>query len=93
MLTVAPHLQRCGLGKAILEQAEQYAAHTWGATSVSMTVIGQREDILAWYERRGYRDTGQTQPFPYGDPRFGLPRRKDLFFKVLRKPLAATPTS
>ena len=93
MLTVAPDAQRGGLGKAILAQAEQYAARTWGASSVSMTVIGQREDILGWYARRGYSDTGLTQPFPYGDPRFGLPRRKDLYFKVLRKPLVASPTS
>jgi len=93
MLTVEPRAQRSGLGKAILEQAELYAARSWGATSVTMTVIAQRADILAWYERRGYRDTGETQPFPYGDPAFGLPRRRDLFFKVLRKPLAASPTS
>jgi GNAT superfamily N-acetyltransferase len=93
MLTVEPRAQRAGLGKAILAQAEQYAARTWGATSVSMTVIAQRADILEWYARRGYRDTGETQPFPYGDSRYGLPRRRDLFFKVLRKPLAASPTS
>ena len=93
MLTVEPGAQRAGLGKAILAQAEQYAARTWGTASVSMTVIGQREDILAWYARRGYSDTGEVEPFPYGDPRFGLPRRRDLFFKVLRKRLAASPTS
>lgn len=93
MLTVAPDAQGGGLGKAILARAEQYAARTWGVTSVSMTVIAQREDILAWYERRGYHDSGETQPFPYGDPRFGLPRRKDLYFKVLRKRLAVSPAN
>jgi ribosomal protein S18 acetylase RimI-like enzyme len=93
MLTVEPRAQRAGLGKAILAQAEQFAARNWGSTSMSMTVIAQREDILAWYARRGYSDTGETQPFPYGDSRYGLPRRRDLFFKVLRKPLAASPAS
>ena len=93
MLTVVPRAQGAGLGKAILAQAEQYVAREWGATSVTMTVIAQREDILAWYARRGYRDTGETQPFPYGDPRFGLPRRRDLFFRVLRKSLAASLTN
>ncbi|HKU42294.1 MAG TPA: GNAT family N-acetyltransferase [Polyangiales bacterium] len=93
MLTVPPLAQGAGLGKAILAQAEAYAAQHWGARAVVMTVIAQREDILAWYARRGYSDTGETQPFPYGDPRFGLPRRRDLFFKVLRKTLPASPAS
>jgi hypothetical protein len=54
-----------------------------------MTVIAQRTELIAWYERRGYAPTGETQPFPYGDPHFGLPKRKDLYFVVLRKPLSA----
>jgi hypothetical protein len=54
-----------------------------------MTVIEQRLDILGWYERRGYARTGATEPFPYGNPRFGLPRRADLRFLVLAKALTA----
>ena len=53
-----------------------------------MTVIEQRDDLIAWYERRGYARTGQSKPFPYGDERFGIPRRDDLRFELLRKPLA-----
>ena len=52
---------------------------------MEMTVIAQREDLIAWYERRGYTRTGETRPFPYGDERFGRPRRDDLVFVVLRK--------
>ena len=52
-----------------------------------MTVIRQRDDLIAWYERLGYRWTGQTEPFPYGNERFGIPRRPDLEFLVLSKPL------
>ena len=52
-----------------------------------MTVIGQRDELIAWYERRGYHRTGETQPFPYGDARYGIPRRPDLVFAVLAKPL------
>jgi hypothetical protein len=53
-----------------------------------MTVIVQREALIAWYERRGYRRTGVYKPFPYGDERFGLPLRSDLEFEVLSKSLA-----
>ena len=50
-----------------------------------MTVIRQRPELIAWYERRGYRRTGENRPFPYGNPRFGLPTRDDLVFDVLKK--------
>jgi hypothetical protein len=53
-----------------------------------MTVIVQRVELIAWYERHGYRRTGETKPFPYGDERFGLPRRDDLAFEVLSKTLS-----
>ena len=38
------------------------------------------DELIAFYERRGYVRTGIKKPFPYGDPRFGLPKRKDLQF-------------
>ena len=50
-------------------------------------LIDLREDLIAWYERRGYRRTGIKKPFPAVDPRFGLPRRDDLRFEVLEKGL------
>ena len=52
-----------------------------------MTVIDLRDELIAFYERRGYRRTGVHRPFPYGDARFGLPRRDDLRFEVLEKSL------
>jgi hypothetical protein len=52
-----------------------------------MTVIMQRESLIAWYGRRGYQVTGKREPFPYHDPRAGTPRRADLVFEVLEKPL------
>jgi hypothetical protein len=54
---------------------------------MQMTVISVRNDLIAWYERRGYRRTGRTSPFPYGDERFGIPLRDDLQFELLVKPL------
>ncbi|MFD6416067.1 GNAT family N-acetyltransferase [Streptomyces sp. NPDC060194] len=87
MFAVRPTLQGAGLGKTVIAEAERTARAEWGATEMHMTVIVQREDLIAWYERRGYRRTGEMSPFPYGDERFGLPRRDDLRFELLVKPL------
>jgi hypothetical protein len=54
---------------------------------MEMTVISVREELIAFYERRGYRRTGELSPFPYGDERFGLPQREDLVFEKLVKAL------
>jgi hypothetical protein len=53
-----------------------------------MTVIQLRESLLAWYERRGYRRTGEIAPFPYDDVSVGSPLRADLQFVVLEKSLS-----
>ncbi len=87
MLTIRPVSQNAGLGRALLAAAERWAAASWGARAVSMTVIAARHSLIAWYERRGYARTGERRPFPSGNPRFGLPRRDDLVFEVLRKPI------
>jgi ribosomal protein S18 acetylase RimI-like enzyme len=88
MFSVRPTGQGRGWGKQIMAEAERLARDDWSATSMVMTVIAQRADLVAWYERRGYRRTGESKPFPYGDERFGIPRRPDLSFTVLAKPLA-----
>ena len=90
MLSVRPTAQRGGIGKQVVAGAEDWVLQQWGARRMRMTVIVQRVELIAWYERRGYRPTGETAPFYYGDARFGLPRRSDLSFVVLEKPLVAT---
>ncbi|MBM4795928.1 GNAT family N-acetyltransferase [Streptomyces sioyaensis] len=87
MFAVRPQLQGGGLGKVIIAEAERIARETWGVREMRMTVIRQRDELIAWYERRGYRRTGQLTPFPYGDERFGIPQRPDLEFELLVKPL------
>ncbi|GGT96998.1 GNAT family N-acetyltransferase [Streptomyces coeruleorubidus] len=87
MFAVSPRLQGAGLGKVILTEAERLARETWGVTEMHMTVISVRDDLIAWYERRGYRRTGRMTPFPYGDERFGVPQRDDLEFELLVKEL------
>jgi ribosomal protein S18 acetylase RimI-like enzyme len=87
MFAVEPTLQGAGVGRVMLQAAEQRAAD-WAVTTVEMTVIAQRTELIEWYERRGYSRTGEARAFPYGDEAFGLPRREDLVFVVLEKSLA-----
>ena len=86
MFAVRPDLQGAGLGNALLLEAERVVRDEWMLPALRMTVIDVREELIAWYERRGYRRTGIRKPFPYGDTRFGVPRRDDLRFEVLEKP-------
>ncbi len=87
MLTTKPTLQAKGTGRRVLEAAEAWALAQWQSQEMHMSVIVQREVLIAWYERRGYAKTGETKPFPYGDERFGVPTRPDLAFYILKKPL------
>ncbi|MDQ4115280.1 MAG: GNAT family N-acetyltransferase [Actinomycetota bacterium] len=86
MFSVSPQLQGGGVGKAVMAEAE-LIAREWGAEEIRMTVIRQREDLIAFYERRGFVRTGRFESFPYGDERFGRPLRDDLEFAELAKPL------
>jgi ribosomal protein S18 acetylase RimI-like enzyme len=87
LFAVRPDAQGGGIGRALINEAQRLAVAQWGAAEIWMTVIRQRRDLIAWYERLGFELTGETQPFPYGDERFGRPRRPDLAFAVLTKPL------
>ena len=86
MLTVRPTLQTDGLGKKLMLEAENFAREL-GATRMTLGVIQIRTELMAWYERRGYRKNGEIKPFPYGDDRFGEPKRADLHFVMFEKAL------
>jgi ribosomal protein S18 acetylase RimI-like enzyme len=87
MLAVRPELQGSGIGRRLLAEVEGRAKTEFGLSTARMTVIEQRLELIAYYERRGYLKTTRTEPFPYGDPDFGLPKRDDLRFVVLEKSL------
>jgi ribosomal protein S18 acetylase RimI-like enzyme len=87
MLAVRPPLQARGIGRRLLEAAERIAATELGSDRAILFVIACRRELIAWYERRGYRDSGTRAAFPYGNPRVGAPRVPDLEFAVLVKAL------
>ncbi len=87
MFSVTPTQQGGGIGKAVLAEAERIAREEWRCARMEMTVIDIRDELIAWYERRGYHRTGIKKPFPYGDARFGIPKRDDLRFEILSKAL------
>lgn len=66
LLTVRPAFQDQGIGKKILKAAENYAAEH-NCNTLEMTVISVRHELIAWYTRHGYHDTGKRSPFP-NDP-------------------------
>lgn len=83
MLTVLPELQNSGVGKKLLYQAEIHA-QTLGLSKIIMTVISVRKELIAWYKRNGYVDTGAREPFPVSDVHISI-SNQPLEFIVLEK--------
>jgi ribosomal protein S18 acetylase RimI-like enzyme len=81
MLCVLPTLQSAGVGRRLLDAAEDHA-RALGLAAMEMTVIDSRASLIAWYERRGYAFTGERRPFP-------VLRDPPVNFVVLEKPLGA----
>jgi ribosomal protein S18 acetylase RimI-like enzyme len=82
MLSVSPNLQNAGIGKQLLAAADEYALHQ-NCSSIYMTVITQRTELINWYNRHGYSDTGERKPF-IEDDETGKHLQK-LEFMVLEK--------
>lgn len=82
MLTVSPTLQGKGIGKLFLQAAEDHARRT-RCRAIFMTVLSVRAELTAWYERHGYRRTGETIPFT-PNARYEQPTQ-ELEFVVMEK--------
>ncbi len=82
MLTVDPELQGKGIGKMLLQASEEKAKQS-GCRSIVMTVITYRHELIKWYKKYGYYETGQKQPFPKSE-KFGEPK-VPLEFLVMEK--------
>ncbi len=86
MFVIRPDLQGNGIGKLFLQTAERAAQESWGSRKIIMSVITLRPELIAFYQRRGYRRTGEVLPFP-DDPAAGIPRVSGLQFELLEKSL------
>jgi ribosomal protein S18 acetylase RimI-like enzyme len=84
MLSVKPNTQGKGIGKALMKAAEA-EAEKLNCTSIFMTVISIRQELIDWYVRHGYSDTGKRKPFAFNDPRFGQPKQKLEFAELEKK--------
>lgn len=83
MLTVSPELQNSGIGKKLMQCAEIFAADL-GLSKIVMTVISVREELILWYKRNGFIDTGAREPFPVSEV-FNQTGSEPLEFIVLEK--------
>jgi ribosomal protein S18 acetylase RimI-like enzyme len=86
MLAVSPSLQGRGIGKQLLEAAEQAAQDIWAVNKAVMSVITCRHELIAFYQRRGYRRTGVNKEFP-ANPELWTPKVADLRLEILEKVL------
>lgn len=82
MLSVAPELQARGIGKKLLAAATTHARET-GCRSIFMRVLSRRQELIDWYERHGYRQTGAREPYD-APVKFGV-YKEALEFLILEK--------
>lgn len=62
MFSVSPQQQGAGIGKELLKASEEYALHL-KCRYIYMSVISARAELIDWYKRHGYADTGERKPF------------------------------
>lgn len=85
MLSVGPNQQSLGTGKKILELSEKISKEYWNSKKIKMTVIEERLELIEYYQRRGYEKTGEIEPFPMNNRRFGIPKVPFIQMIVLEK--------
>ena len=83
-LAVDQTYQRGGLGRQILEYAEEYVLRTWAVEKIGLNALHNRGLLIEWYEKRGYVRTGEKSPFPVKAFR-GLDLPADLHFVEMEK--------
>lgn len=87
MLSVNPLVQNKGFGAKLISFAEEFARTELKAQIIVMKVISIRSELIAYYERKAYVLKAQFENFPYGNEKFGLPKRTDLRFVRMEKTL------
>lgn len=87
LLAVDPARQGTGVGASLLARAERYAAVAWACSTIRISVLSQRSELLVFYRRRGYRATGTVSDYPIALG-VGAPIIEGLTIDTLEKPLA-----
>lgn len=64
MIAVKPSLQNKGYGKQMIQAAEAICIREWRVVGFHMAVISIRHELIAFYERLGYKRTGEFADFP-----------------------------
>ncbi len=72
------------MGKNILEQVENYTSATLEKNKFVMLVVSQRKELIEYYKRRGYVQTGKTDAYPTG-AKVGVPVQTGLAIEYLEK--------
>ena len=62
LLSVDPSSQQGGLGSLLMREGEKYCRER-GSQAMDILIVSLREDLPAFYQRRGYVQNGTT-PFP-----------------------------
>ena len=86
MLAVRPGKQGSGIGRQLMQEAERRAREAWASKKMTMTVITKRPELIAYYERCGYRRTGELKPFLFDDVH-AIPRVDGIELEILEKDL------
>lgn len=87
MLTVTPSCQNFGLGKEMLQLAEEYAENQYDASVLNLFVISQCKELYDFYLRRGYQSTEITSDYP-ANAGVGIPKVEGLKLSLLTKQLS-----
>jgi GNAT superfamily N-acetyltransferase len=66
MVAVEQSSHRGGIGRLLLSQSEAWCRANWATARFELNALSTRKELVAWYERCGYRRTGETTPFPVG---------------------------
>ncbi len=91
LLAVRPDRQDAGIGRLMVEESERAAVSDWQTQHLELWVLSVRHELIAWYERLGFRRTGATVPFPE-HPGAGM-LRADLVFEVMEKVLSVSEST
>lgn len=80
LVSVDPSVQANGVGGQLLGHAEVLAIEAFAASHAVIEVLEHKSRLIAYYQRRGYRQAEGSRPYPYPlkVPATFLTFRKDL---------------